>query len=331
VRKTTFLVVSAALVVLAGGLPRAAFSQDLGSQIDRAKSNRQAARDALHQADRDLDDLMADYDRTWHEWERATADVLEIYQSRRALEAQLAQSKIAFNRRVTAAYEAGPGLAIELLLGSRSVSDFTSMQEYAARTFAFSQEQIDDLTRQRAAFEGSVGELEQRQTELRRAQEHLDQLAITISAKVETAKAAAKAADLKVDKLEQRQQELVSKQSSVAQLLADLDARGIGTGCASGHVHDLIVSAFRNLGQDEVDHALEIANRESGCNPNAYNDVFVAPYGNASGVFQILYPGIWEAWTQRCGYQGSSPFDAEANVAVAACVVADQGWGPWSL
>jgi hypothetical protein len=48
-------------------------------------------------------------------------------------------------------------------------------------------------------------------------------------------------------------------------------------------------------------------------------------------VFQILTPGIWEPWSQRCGNGGASPFDPKANVAVAACVVADQGWWPWGF
>jgi peptidoglycan hydrolase CwlO-like protein len=331
VGKTSFVALAVALVVLTGGVTQAASSQDLSSQIDQAERDQKAAKNALREAKKELSDLLEEYDRTWHEWQNATADVLEIYRSQRALEAQLAAAKFDFNRRVTAAYEAGPGLTIELLLGSQSVSDFTSMQEYAARAFAFSQQQIDELSRQRAAFEGMTGRLEKRQTDLRRSQEHLDLLAVTITAKVETAKAAAKEADLNVSDLERQQEELLSQQSSVAAMLAALDEKGIGTGCSSGHVHDLIVSAFGPLGQDEVDHALEIANRESGCNPNAYNDIYVAPYGNASGVFQILYPGIWQAWTERCGYQGASPFDAEANVEVAACVVADQGWGPWSL
>lgn len=96
----------------------------------------------------------------------------------------------------------------------------------------------------------------------------------------------------------------------------------MGTGCSSGTVHDLIVADFGPIGQ--VDTALYIASRESGCNPNAYNGVY-----GASGVFQII-PSSWAAWTARCGIYGSV-FNAATNVAVAACVVADEGWGPWSL
>ena len=74
-----------------------------------------------------------------------------------------------------------------------------------------------------------------------------------------------------------------------------------------------------------------IAMRESGGRPDAYNPIVVPPYGNASGVYQILTPGIWEAWSKRCGYGGASPFDAKANVSVAAWTVGRYGWSPWTL
>jgi len=85
------------------------------------------------------------------------------------------------------------------------------------------------------------------------------------------------------------------------------------------------------MGRDQIDTALAVATRESNCRSDAYNQTEVPPYGNASGVFQILTPGIWEPWSHRCGYRGASPFDPKANVAVAACVVADQGWWPWGF
>lgn len=98
---------------------------------------------------------------------------------------------------------------------------------------------------------------------------------------------------------------------------------GMGAGCSSGPVHDLIVADFTPIG--EVDTALYIASRESGCNPNAKN-----PNSSASGVFQIVN-GTWLYWSDRCGYAGASAFDAAANVAVAACMVEAEGWGPWAL
>jgi len=103
---------------------------------------------------------------------------------------------------------------------------------------------------------------------------------------------------------------------------------GIGSGCAVGPVHDLIAAAFA---PDQLATALYIADRESGCNPNAYNSTTIEPYGNASGVFQILAPVLWSSWSADCGYAGASVFDAAANVAVTACHVAAYGWSAWSL
>src|SRR5262245_34083989 len=51
---------------------------------------------------------------------------------------------------------------------------------------------------------------------------------------------------------------------------------GMGGGCSSGSVHDLIVSAFA---ADQVGTALAIADRESGCNPTAWNPTAIEPYG----------------------------------------------------
>lgn len=102
---------------------------------------------------------------------------------------------------------------------------------------------------------------------------------------------------------------------------------GMGSGCASGYVHDLIMAQP----WDDA-YALSIASRESGCNPNAYNPTEWGGAGcHASGVFQILDPCNWPRWSESCGYAGASVFDAATNVAVAACIVGPNGnWGPWA-
>ena len=43
------------------------------------------------------------------------------------------------------------------------------------------------------------------------------------------------------------------------------------------------------------------------------------------------YSGIWNAWAPKCGHGGEDPYDATANVAVAACMQAADGWAPWGL
>jgi hypothetical protein len=96
-----------------------------------------------------------------------------------------------------------------------------------------------------------------------------------------------------------------------------------------GSCYSIIAQAFGSRGLS-VSTAYAIALRESNCNPGAQNSIGL-PMGHASGLFQILYPGIWNMWAGTCGWGGSSPFNAVANSNVAACMVTHIGWGPWSL
>lgn len=345
-RKGPILALTLSLVVLAGGAAMGATPppppapppspasdpSELDPKIDAAKLERAQARRDLRRIERRLDELEEEFTQARSDVQLATRDLVTVYQGRRTLEAQLATARIEFDHRVAATYRAGTALSIELFLGMRSFADFASVQEFTARTIGVGQEDIDRLAQGRAGLDAATTSLELRQAELETAQARIDRLAVSVAAQVEAARSVAAAAGLEVDRLEARQQKLLAEQAALDRWLADLErAGGIGPGCGAGPVHDLIVEAFSPLGQDQVDEALRIATRESGCNPNAWNPTVVPPYGNAAGVFQILYPGIWEAWTERCGYVGESPFDANANVEVAACVVADQGWGPWEL
>lgn len=91
----------------------------------------------------------------------------------------------------------------------------------------------------------------------------------------------------------------------------------------------MIAQAFGSRGLS-VSYAYSIALRESNCNAHAWNPTGL-PMGHASGIFQILAPGIWELWDGTCGFESSSVFDAYANINVAACMVTHIGWGPWAL
>jgi hypothetical protein len=96
-----------------------------------------------------------------------------------------------------------------------------------------------------------------------------------------------------------------------------------------GSCFSIISQAFGSRGLS-VSYAYAIAQRESNCNPSAQNSIGL-PMGHASGLFQILYPGIWNMWAGTCGYGGSSVFNAVANANVAACMVTHIGWSPWAL
>lgn len=88
----------------------------------------------------------------------------------------------------------------------------------------------------------------------------------------------------------------------------------------SGSVPDLIRSIFPS---SQWAPALCTADHESGFNPSAHNS------SGASGVFQFM-PSVWPGFSSSAGYGGSSVFNAVANVATAAWVVANYGWYPWS-
>jgi peptidoglycan hydrolase CwlO-like protein len=88
-------------------------------------------------------------------------------------------------------------------------------------------------------------------------------------------------------------------------------------------VQALIVDHFTPLGPDQVDVALCVAEQESGFDAHAEN-----PVTGAAGVYQFM-PSTWESLSYAAGWGGSSVFDAEANVAVAAWTVTNYGWSNW--
>ncbi len=83
-----------------------------------------------------------------------------------------------------------------------------------------------------------------------------------------------------------------------------------------------IVAVFGSYSQG----ALNIAQCESGYDPNAYNSYPILN-SHASGVFQILYPSTWNTTS----YSGYSPFDADANIHAAYQIFQRDGysWREW--
>ncbi len=74
---------------------------------------------------------------------------------------------------------------------------------------------------------------------------------------------------------------------------------------------------------DGVDKAVLVARCESGYDPSAYN--LDGPYG---GLYQhsVTY---WDSRAASAGWAGASIYDADANTAVTAWLVARDGWGHW--
>jgi hypothetical protein len=82
---------------------------------------------------------------------------------------------------------------------------------------------------------------------------------------------------------------------------------------------------------DHVDKAVLVAFCESTYNPDAYN-----PAGPYAGLYQhsLVY---WDGRAAAAGWEGASVYEAAANTAVSAWLVAQDGWtghwpycGPWA-
>jgi hypothetical protein len=75
---------------------------------------------------------------------------------------------------------------------------------------------------------------------------------------------------------------------------------------------------------DLVDLALLVISCESGGDPGATN-----PYSGAAGLFQHM-PRYWSQRSSDAGWPAADIYDPSANVAVAAWLVATDGWRHWN-
>jgi len=74
---------------------------------------------------------------------------------------------------------------------------------------------------------------------------------------------------------------------------------------------------------EEVDKAVLVARCESNLDPSAYN-----PDGPYGGLYQHSL-AYWDGRATSAGWSGASIYDAAANTAVSAWLVARDGWGHW--
>jgi LysM repeat protein len=91
----------------------------------------------------------------------------------------------------------------------------------------------------------------------------------------------------------------------------------------TGSVATMIAQVFGS----NAPQALQIAQCESGLNPNAYNPISIGG-SHAAGVFQILYPSTWSGTPQAA----SSPYNAAANIQAAHAIFVRDGysWREWT-
>jgi Lytic transglycolase len=100
----------------------------------------------LHlQADR----LLRAYARLERAIGRAAVGYVHAARRAEAADAAAAEAEATLDARIDAAYELGPGTAVEALLGAETLADLASISEYLARTVALDERVLGDLARAR--------------------------------------------------------------------------------------------------------------------------------------------------------------------------------------
>src|SRR3989442_9930913 len=215
-RKRLSILVGLAMLAAAGVLPQpaSAGSRSLSDELAMAKADHQGALDLVHKLEKQVDSTTARYRTAQADLESAARDVFISYQERLIVEAQLFEAQDILDRQARAAYEAGPGLPLELLLRSRTAADIDSFQIFAARAIHVDQQVVDRVKALRQVIKGTVGGLEQRQHRLAEAARSLDALARQALVDLDHAHQIAKAAGIKVKGLEDRQNALLAAEAA---------------------------------------------------------------------------------------------------------------------
>jgi hypothetical protein len=124
---------AAATSLFAGPLTAAA-DPPLEEQLKRARADRGAAEAGLDDLERRLAALSLEYRLVQEDLGATTVEILASYRSSSTISARLHDAQAQLDARIRAAYQMGPGLSIEFLLGARSLEDLAWMSEFAARS-----------------------------------------------------------------------------------------------------------------------------------------------------------------------------------------------------
>jgi rare lipoprotein A (peptidoglycan hydrolase) len=195
----------------------------------KARADRTAATKVVRLLEVRVDALMTAYGQAERQLRTAAVKVLAAYRERLILSAQLAEAQHVLDAQAASAYEAGPALPLELMLGSPSPADIASVQEFAARAIGLGSEAVDRVEALRASKGGVWSDLERRQAELAGTARELKTLAVQAMDQLAMAMDVAAGAGLKVKGLKERQRRLAAAQAlSDSTIAALVDAqRGV--------------------------------------------------------------------------------------------------------
>ena len=240
-----------------------------------------------------------------------------------ALGSAIRSRQEALNRRAAQIYMTPPVGLLDVLLSAQSLSDADDVIYFMASAAQNDEDLILQLDSERTTLARQEAQLAALRNQGRGALDQLDRLVAELSDRLVLQRTLA--------------DQLAGERAEAAALVAQLsekptpppdpepqpDPKPPDPGPQA--VKALIANYFAPLGQKQVDVALCVAGAESGFDPHAEN-----PYTGAAGVFQFI-PTTWASLSEAAGWGGSSVFDAEANVAVAAWTVERFGWGSWPV
>lgn len=136
---------SLALIVLVAalfGAGRSASADSVQQRLARAELDRRAAEQVVKRLERRTDRLIAAYGNSQGALQQAAVDIVTAYRQQLVVSAQLAAAQTLLNRQAATAFEAGPGMSMELALGATSSGDLASIEIYAARTIGVSADAV---------------------------------------------------------------------------------------------------------------------------------------------------------------------------------------------
>jgi peptidoglycan hydrolase CwlO-like protein len=307
---------------------------ELVSQIRSAAAERDALREQMEDLLRHIDQNRRALDGTQADIDTAHAQVAELQE-------RVATQQSALDHRAAETYIMGRTHALEVALGAASMSDFQVILEYLDATALSDRNLIDGLARQKAELGARQDDLAALRSQLEGTKADLEASAATLGTQLDRQEAAVSSLEAQRMQAEALVQDLGDQQAREAARETIHEAGGDPSPAPTSPpaptpdpeplppdpgpdaVKALIVQHFTPLGDENVDIAMCVAERESHFDAHAEN-----PVSGAAGVFQFL-PSTWDLFAPAAGWGGHSPFEAEANVAVAAWTVSNYGWSSW--
>jgi hypothetical protein len=209
---------SAALIAMLA-LPALALAAPDPDDVQRARQARARAVGRVRALTAEADRLTGRYRALGARADRAAASLIDAYRAELELEGQLAGARQLLSRRANAAYRAGPGAMLAVLLDSVSPGDFLASEELLERTiYADIRRASDVLERSEEASRLRL-DVERRRAAVLASYRKLNELRDLIDRQLELAAATARRAGLRFAAVRAARQRFLKEQAALAKAI----------------------------------------------------------------------------------------------------------------